>query len=159
MHTEQKEKIYGFTRDGTPLSSLGLGLDPGLNICGCVWCMRAGYTTTQKRVAAKVPCQTCNATGSVPRTFPCGPCKGTGKFTQKKSRKVVDCLRCEGTGKFKHPKHTDKCGECHGRKVRNGSKLIPIYHKCNECGGAGEVEIFNPVILKALWGAEKEATA
>lgn len=91
-------------------------------------------------------CYNCNGVGreSIPVT--CNVCKGTGKFTQQNSGRVVDCLRCNGTG-IHHYKHW-KCWKCNGTgKI---TKYTETKQYCPKCNGTGktELKVYNPVIPK-----------
>jgi len=135
------------TVDGTPLSELGLGLGPTTNGRDCTDCESRGYTiTTEHGVAA---CKKCEGSGRQPREFPCRACAGSGKFTQKRSRRVVDCRVCQGSGKYKHPFQEEWCHSCRGTGRGSSEKVVRIYAmKCYSCKGTGETEVWNPVLPK-----------
>ncbi len=135
------------TIDGTPLSELGLGLGPTTNGRDCPHCEHRGYTITKEHSHGR--CTKCGGKGMQPREYPCNACSGTGKFTQARSGRVVDCLRCNGSGKFQHPHFKEWCTACHGSGRTNTARVIKIYvMKCWNCKGTGEIEIWNPVIPK-----------
>jgi len=135
------------TADGTPLSELGLGLGPTTNGKECAECDSCGYKVTKEHGTAL--CNGCEGSGIVPKHFICRSCSGTGRFTQRRSRREVDCLTCQGTGRFKHPELTDWCRKCAGTG-RGESDVVVRYYviKCHACKGAGETEVWNPVIPK-----------
>lgn len=138
------------TVDGTPLSELGKGLGPTTNGQICPECDGNGYESTEGFGSWKV-CDRC-ISGRVPRTFTCRPCKGTGKFTQKNSGRIVDCRVCKGTGVFHHPTLTMDCPICGGTATVRIPGQNVSYHICWKCKGAGEIKIFNPVIPKGALG-------
>lgn len=142
-------EIIETTTDGTPLSELGKGLGRVKNGKPCNYCRGQGYT--EGAMHDWIFCGHCRGQGKVPKVYPCRACEGSGKFTQKQSRKVVDCFRCEGTGRFAHPWHFEVCGECRGLGTvpTRGRR---IYHKCSRCKGAGQTEVFNPVVIKDTIG-------
>lgn len=74
----------------------------------------------------------------------CKSCKGSGKFRQRRSGKIVDCRDCSGNG-YKYI----TCPKCKGLKTIFG-KSYTTKEVCYFCGGAGKVKInpFNPVIPK-----------
>jgi hypothetical protein len=132
--------------DGTPLSSLGLGLGPTVNGKECVKCGGLGYR--ERPMRKKVDCPRCNGFGEVPREFKCRPCSGTGTF-KLKNGKTTQCNKCGGSGRFKHPRLKKVCPRCWGRrKLRVEVPSEKTYVKCGECGGSGETEMFNPVLPK-----------
>jgi len=70
----------------------------------------------------------------------CGSCNGSGKFTQRNTKKVVTCLACKGVGRIKI-----KCKSCNG----TGAITTPSYSiECSNCNGFGKIKIkvYNPVI-------------
>lgn len=143
----QPPKMPRVTVDGTPLSELGLGLGPTTNGRECLHCEQRGYTITQEH--AKGRCQKCTGSGRQPREYFCRPCSGTGKFTQRRSRRVVDCLGCNGTGKRQDPFLTEYCAVCHGSGKASTDRVAHIYAmKCYDCNGTGETEVWNPVLPK-----------
>lgn len=134
------------TIDGTPLSELGLGLGPTTNGTDCERCEGRGYR--EHYGPGFRVCLSCDECGEVPRTFPCRPCNGSGKFTQRRSKRVVDCRACQGTGNFKHPRLRSPCKKCHGTKTIWGKSNEASYNKCSNCDGTGEVRVWNPVLPK-----------
>jgi DnaJ-class molecular chaperone len=142
---ESKEPIT--TIDGTHLWELGLGLGPTVNGRDCEECEHQGYL---KRFGKqKEYCTNCDDNGIVPREFPCRVCSGSGKFTQARTKRVVDCRVCKGSGIFKHSHQKQWCPECSGTKMRLVESEIEVYfEKCTRCSGTGEIKIYNPVIPK-----------
>lgn len=133
------------TVDGTPLSELGLGFDNTKNGTDCSECQHLGY---RKVVEEKIHlCRECCG-AAYTYANSCSACSGTGKFTQKNSKRVVDCLRCSGTGTI-HYKHLSRCTACVRGYITNKSNKV-TYHLCSRCLGIGELEIFNPVLRKGL---------
>lgn len=137
------------TVNGILLSELGLGLSLTKNGKDCSKCNHRGYTVRYGR--KWTVCDYCDDYGSAPREFPCCACNGTGKFTQMRTKKVVDCRVCNGTGVFKHPRLKMRCPKCQGNKTIWGKDSnSPIYEVCDKCKGKGEVEIWNPVLRKGV---------
>lgn len=135
------------TVTGIPLSELGLGLGPTTNGKDCSGCNHRGYTVRYGR--KWTVCDYCDDYGFAPREFPCRACNGTGKFTQRRTKRVVDCRVCNGTGTFKHPYLKMQCPKCRGGKTIWGEDAnSPIYEVCWECKGKGEIPIWNPVLPK-----------
>ena len=134
------------TVDGTPLSGLGLGLGPTVNGMDCERCDRRGYTI-EHGVAYRV-CDECDSFGKVPRTLRCKYCNGSGKFTQRRTGRIVPCLICKGTGIFVHPHLTQPCPRCYGTKTVYERRETTYYQQCSDCRGTGELPMWNPVILK-----------
>lgn len=144
--------------DGTPLYELGLGLGPTKNGRDCPRCGRKGYTV--RHGTSYTVCEECNELGMVPRKVKvdCKYCKGSGKFTQRNSRRVVDCLACGGSGKFEKIFGRSNfgfgawefCPKCLGTKTIFSENEKEFYEKCYECGGIGEIRIYNPVIPKGV---------
>lgn len=140
-------KLPRETVDGTPLSELGLGLGPTTNGIECARCEAHGYTIVKEHGRSK--CTNCNGSGKQPREFACRPCRGTGKFTQLRSQRVVDCRVCQGKSKFKHPFLKEWCKVCGGLGRASNDRVTHIYAmKCYECRGMGETEVLNPVLPK-----------
>jgi DnaJ family protein A protein 2 len=129
------------TAEGTLLSELGLGLGPTTNGIECDNCSGNGYKEKTHHIYKR--CTSCDG-GTFVRVYKCNSCSGTGRFTQLKSRRIVDCLKCGGSGKYVHK---GTCKICHGdgRLRRNDGCSIYL---CNECKGTGEIRIFNPVLQK-----------
>ena len=69
----------------------------------------------------------------------CISCKGTGKFKQRRSKRIVRCRECKGTG---------ICPICNGKRFVDKGKKERF--NCSTCRGTGKIEIkpFNPVIPK-----------
>lgn len=139
------------TVDGTPLYELGLGLGHLKNGRDCERCQHKGYTEEEDLYSFFNPdtlCYRCNMHGNTRVEGVCRPCKGTGKFTQERSRRVVDCRVCLGTGKSKFGFTYKTCPDCNGTKrLRNAPKKTR-YVKCYECNGTGEIELFNAAWAK-----------
>lgn len=143
----QPAKMPRETVDGTPLSELGLGLGPTTNGRECIRCEQRGYTITKEH--GKGRCQKCAGRGMQPREYHCKACGGTGKFTQRRSGRVVDCRVCNGTGKFRHHFLTEWCRACDATGTASNDRVTHIYAmKCYECKGTGETEVWNPVLPK-----------
>lgn len=130
------------TIEGIPLSQLGLGLGPMKNGRDCERCARKGYEEKRVPIYESVPCVMCYERG-----VPCRPCQGTGKFTQARSKKVVTCRVCDGTKYVMRKAHCYFCGGTSYRQIPT-ERFRTVYHKCFECGGSGEIELFNPVLPK-----------
>lgn len=74
--------------DGVLMSQFGLGLGPRINGRDCEDCGRKGF---HEHIRPQVKaCPTCRGIGYGYAKI-CRPCNGTGKFTQAKSKRVVDC--------------------------------------------------------------------
>lgn len=73
----------------------------------------------------------------------CRDCQGTGKFKQRKGKKVT-CYKCKGRGFL-----IIRCPKCKGRKVII-LEAKTIHNRCGKCGGSGRIKInpFNPAIPK-----------
>jgi len=135
------------TVDGTPLSELGLGLGPTTNGRECLHCENRGYTITKEHVRGQ--CHKCAGRGRQPREYPCHSCGATGKFTLRKSERIVDCRVCLGTRAFKHPFQKEWCTMCNGTGRAATDRVVKIYAlKCFDCKGTGETEVWNPVLPK-----------
>jgi len=150
----REEEINGNSKktvDGIPLVELGQGLGPTTNGKNCPTCEHRGYTIEYGRSWSV--CEECDELGRVSREFPCRACRGTGKFTQRRTRRVVDCRACNGTGVFRHPLLMMRCPKCLGTKTVWGKdENGPIYRVCWECRGKGEILIWNPVFPKGRLG-------
>jgi DnaJ-class molecular chaperone len=137
------------TTDGSSIFDLGLGLGVTKNGRDCPRCEHRGYTISH--TFGYKPCTTCDKDGMsfLETKSRCRYCKGTGKFKQKHSGRIVDCLSCKGTGIFTH-RAPMICLACYGRKRVYGQTESQVYEKCYECRGTGEIEIDNPVLRKGL---------
>lgn len=150
--TENKEDAEGIqlptvTTDGTPLTDLGKGVKFQENGIECDGCGGKGYNLQAVLGYRMKTCPDCLGQGRVPKEYTCNACGGSGKFTQAKSRKVVDCRRCNGSGKFKHPRHETFCRRCFGYgRVQDDKPNHYVAIKCYKCGGVGETIILNPVL-------------
>lgn len=138
--------VKSTTTDSTPLRELGLGLGPTINGKDCPKCNHDGYTTEFGTEFTE--CNTCDAYGEIPASYTCRSCKGTGKFQQRNTRRIVDCRVCKGTGTFKHPSQMVYCPRCRGSKRVYGKSDTTYYVRCYECKGTGEIEVFNVVLPK-----------
>lgn len=146
---EGMEYVYGTrthtgsltTTDGTPLYELGLGLGPMKNGRDCERCNHKGYT--EEHDVLDRTCWRCDHRGQVPVVELCGCCHGTGKFTQRRSGRVVPCRACLGRGRKSSFK---LCPDCHGSKRIGGGRAH--YSRCFKCGGTGEIELFSPLLPK-----------
>ncbi len=136
------------TTDGTPLWELGLGLGPMKNGRDCDRCQHKGYTEEDDFSSYfNNWCWNCNSTGRVRGRENCRPCSGTGKFTERNSRRVVTCRACNGSGKHPHNLTYTACSDCGGRGRKEPPKKVR-YSKCYECDGTGEIEMFSPLFPK-----------
>ena len=139
------------TEDGVPLSELGLGFDNTKNGTDCPDCKHLGYA---KIVREKTTiCLECFGAGWTYANT-CTSCKGTGKFTQERSKRVVDCMRCKATGTIRY-RGLSRCTACVRGYVTHSTDRV-IYHTCYRCLGVGELEIFNPVLRKGLLTAARK---
>ena len=138
------------TEDGIPLSELGLGFDNTKNGMDCPECEHLGY----KKVTAERfhICRECFGAGYT-YSNTCDACNGTGKFTQKNSKRVVECLRCKGLGSVRYA-GIHRCTACVRGYVSHPTERV-TYHICYKCMGVGELEIFNPVLRKGLLTATR----
>lgn len=128
------------TTDGTPLYELGLGLGPMKNGRDCNRCQHKGYT--EDRWPGR-NCWVCDFTGRVLAKEPCGPCRGTGKFKEHRSGRIVPCRVCHGRGEKLGYK---LCPQCNGTHFFGEGTVR--YIKCYECKGTGEIELFSPLFPK-----------
>lgn len=146
---EQEFRDTLTTMCGTPLAELGLGLGPTTNGSDCPECQHRGYYEQTSRYG--VPCDRCDGIGREPAFSKCRPCNGSGKFTQRRSRRVIDCRVCHGSGKFFHgPGRLFRpCHKCHGAGVVTKSVKVNTYVKCHKCDGTGEIPMWNPVLPKS----------
>jgi DnaJ-class molecular chaperone len=142
------------TVDGALLSELGLGLGPTTNGRPCDPCNGRGYISYREPSYLN-RCGPCDGSG---RVVFCKACQGSGKFIQKNSRRVVDCLRCKGQGAtpynwlhFTYDATT--CKNCNGTGHAQDLKARRLYQRCGSCQGAGEIKIYNPVIIKGSMAA------
>ncbi len=138
------------TVDGISLHELGLGLGPNINGQNCPTCDHKGYT--EERGRSFRVCDQCDASGRVKTTSPCRYCKGTGKFTQRRSGRTVDCRACDGSGRFVHTNHYQYCPRCLGTKTIYTTTEGVFYKRCWECEGSGELPMWNPVLPKGRLG-------
>ena len=142
------------TVDGTPLVLLGKGLGPTTNGRDCEGCNHKGYRAIYQE--GLIPCMVCDENGKVPQEYPCRNCKGTGIYTYPSGAEEV-CYKCKGTKKFVHPTHKKTCAICYGSKIHYGEiEHGKRFVTCGNCGGSGEIEILNPLMLKgALFITDK----
>ncbi len=133
------------TLDGTKISTLGKGLPSGVIGTPCPVCDKKGYIVNIRPVMTA--CTACNGRGVLPRILTCRPCGGSGRFTQRRTKKVVKCRVCWGEGKFPHQNLTDSCKTCGGyQAVPVEGEFVTDYIKCSACEGIGEIkEKFNPL--------------
>ncbi|KKU47252.1 hypothetical protein A3E96_00845 [Candidatus Uhrbacteria bacterium RIFCSPHIGHO2_12_FULL_46_13] len=143
-------KKFATTVEGLPLTELGLGLGPTTNGRDCPDCGRAGYTKDFGN--AFTVCEKCDKRGTIPRAYACRYCEGTGRFVQARSRREVSCRACGGSGRFKDPRQRQLCPHCLGTKTIWGKPDTVFYRKCWKCHGTGEIQVFNPVIIKGSLG-------
>lgn len=165
------------TIDGTPLTKLGRGLPIIVSAKDCKLCEGKGYKIFFNYKTTGT-CPDCQGEGIF--SVACKKCKGSGKYKNLRIGKVIgDCNLCGGSGKFYPPYkvaseatfwgifgrpqykvlHNGKsirvndCKRCNGMgEVDTTDKDKPIYVKCDECDGKGEIQIFNPVIPRGLLG-------
>lgn len=138
------------TVDGTPLYELGLGLGHMKNGKDCERCQHKGYTEEEDfpdHFGLWDYCYKCNPRGQIRTTGVCRPCNGTGKFTQERTKRVVECRVCTGTGKNSRHFSYKTCPDCKGTK-RLTKRNKTRYVKCYECNGTGEIELFNTALPK-----------
>lgn len=146
------------TVDGLLLSELGLGLGPTTNGVDCYACKHKGYLVAYNK--KRVRCSLCNGLGVEPFIVACNACKGTGKFKQARSKRIVECRVCNGSGEYRRlspARRMHNCRRCHG----NGEMYVAdtsskYYVKCHTCDGTGELPMFNPVLQKAVLSLGKE---
>ncbi len=125
------------TVEGSLLSELGLGLGPMKNGRECTSCSGRGYNSDS--YPKYQDCPACHGTGGRQYVHRCRICRGSG-------RKFGGfCLTCDGKGTVR-----ESFGDCHtclgsGRGRRED---VRVYKKCFKCGGAGETEVWNPVLPK-----------
>ncbi|OHB14360.1 MAG: hypothetical protein A2431_00725 [Candidatus Zambryskibacteria bacterium RIFOXYC1_FULL_39_10] len=145
--TTQKTNGHFSTVEGLSIFDLGLGLGPTKNGKDCPRCQHKGYTVEFGFVRRS--CPKCNRAGSVviKTRRPCKYCRGTGKFRQARTGRVVDCNACKGSGMFEH-NTSCHCFSCLGTGTIFSQTEEGHYLKCVECGGKGEIEIHNPVLPK-----------
>jgi DnaJ-class molecular chaperone len=141
------------TVDGTPLTDLGLGLGPNTNGRDCETCDHRGWHKHEERKSAD--CKVCDGSGV---TYFCFACRGSGKFTLRSDRQV-ECRDCRGNGvRAAHrpvwgwvsiPRNARACKNCLGTGKSFTQEVHRTwYSRCGSCNGAGEIKIYNPVILK-----------
>ncbi len=133
--------------EGTPIHELGKGLGSTKNGKDCDYCSRKGYKINYGQCWDI--CDTCLGSGIGLEFILCKSCRGRGRFDLIDGR-VVDCKQCGGTGEIGgSPRRGTWCRKCTGTGrmcVEDSDKIF--YTKCVKCGGAGEIEIFNPVLPK-----------
>lgn len=154
--------IQDRTFSGELLSDLGLGLGPTVNGRDCPRCEHRGYTVSQESKFQS--CVDCNGSGAI---FICRSCQGTGQYVNPVKRKVP-CRACGAKGfravesRFgifqRIPNGAVYCRTCIG--TGHTKKLLEIftYFTCGECNGAGEIKIYNPVILKGSLSQKQRKT-
>lgn len=138
------------------LNDLGKGFDSTTNGSTCEVCEGIGYRTTTEYGS----CPDCDGNGTVVVSTQCSDCNGTGKFQQRKSKRIVDCRTCKGTGiqksqnlyqsffsfNFNFHYGRSQCTTCNGTGL-TATRTIK-YHTCSHCEGVGEIKMMNPVIKK-----------
>jgi DnaJ family protein A protein 2 len=141
------------TTNGVLLKDLGLGLGPNVNGKDCPTCGHKGYIEHYDHTGY-YPCSRCYGTGAVYRQHPtCRACKGTGKFKQARSGRVVECRVCKGSGVWNPRREASTqrgwsiCAVCGGTGMRKSTEKAH-YSVCYTCSGTGEIPCWNPVILK-----------
>ena len=146
--TIEQESSQLFTTCGKALCDLGHGIGGTKNGAPCPECEGHGYKSHAK--IRWQDCPHCHGTGTV-----CCDCGGTGKFTQKNTKKVVNCRTCDGKGYGLDPYgnfkkfYASTCRPCWG----TGRGAFPVgaeevHELCYKCKGSGEIELFNPVFRK-----------
>jgi DnaJ-class molecular chaperone len=131
------------TVEGIPLSELGLGLGPTTNGTDCPDCGHRGYVENHGSRTKR--CDHC--TLGLVRSAKCRACSGTGRFEQRRSKRVVECRVCRGSGRFIYRRPV-YCSTCGGTGVVWEETGAVTYGKCYKCKGKGEIPIWNPVIQK-----------
>lgn len=143
------------TTNSIPLSELGKGYPNTINAVSCDKCEGDGYKKELRIIDRRNCPNVCML--HVKR---CGACKGTRKFTQARSDRVVDCLTCSGTGQWNYgaggPFTSDEikngvCSLCNNTGIYGGTKET-VYMFCSSCKGIGEITIFNPVLQRGSFG-------
>jgi DnaJ family protein A protein 2 len=142
------------TANGVLLKDLGLGLGPNVNGKDCPTCGHKGYIENNDP-PDHYPCTRCYGTGLVYRHHPvCRACKGTGKFKQARSGRVVECRVCKGSGVW-NPRNEAStkrgwyvCEACCGAGFAREKHRKAYYSVCYTCSGTGEIPCWNPVLLK-----------
>lgn len=141
------------TVDGVKLLTLGLGLGPTTNGAMCGNCHGNGFTSID--LGGLRACPDCKSIDLFDKIFfhsrrrrvRCPKCSGTGVFSIKQGGKVVPkgrCFKCQGTGRYE-----GWCPTC-GNKGFIPAKKGRDYFVCDECKGAGEIAMWNPVLPKGL---------
>lgn len=140
------------------LSDLGKGYSNTINVVSCDKCEGDGYKE-ELRIIDKKNCPNM----CMLHVKRCGACKGTRKFTQARSRRVVDCLTCKGTGQWNYGAggyftsgkiKNGVCSICNNTGIYGGTKEN-VYMFCSPCNGVGELTIFNPVLQRGAFGLVK----
>lgn len=156
------------TTCGVKISSLGQGLGPTKNGLACKSCSGKGFNSYS--LGRGIPCPACKKVrvpgkkragegrgyagvfssffdGVESWAYRCGWCKGTGGNTPK------GCAACNGKGwviSDYRIKHNNSCGHCGGTAKDPAQKQHLSHELCTECKGAGEIEMFNPVLPRGL---------
>jgi hypothetical protein len=141
------------TTDGSLLTDLGKGL---INKNGkeCIKCKGKGYKEYENGPFEYIDCDICFGYGGW-LEVKCKFCNN-GYFEQTNKKPTI-CKRCKGTSivhikyfanRYNCPSNYKFCSSCVG-----GVKAIPVnhktyYEKCYHCKGTGEIECFNPVLMK-----------
>jgi len=147
FYEELQSKPWAFTDNSVPcqttggdfLSELGLGLGMK-NGRDCAACNHKGYT--EEKLSGWQRCTWCDYGWSYSQ--PCLRCQGTGNGPKQVSKA---CPSCKGNGIHLFSRVV-KCRMCDGSGGKNVPLGTVVYHTCYQCKGAGEIEIYNPVIPK-----------
>jgi len=175
------EGIEGLTTaGGRPLSDLGKGypLTEAAKTCGgCDGLGYRKYSRGTMEFKEDEPCPDCETTGLFSKK--CSRCGGDGVFRNPRTGKTAGkCFGCGGTGKFypwnsrqnfsmweyRPPRipYPDRDGDCkygipcrtcegHGHVTKE--VVETVYGICDECGGVGEIKMWNPVLHRGLLAA------
>lgn len=78
----------------------------------------------------------------------CPQCLHDGYLTSY-GRAFDICIACDEYGKVQRGKIKIYCPKCSGTKaIWSDVKSKPRYDLCPTCGGTGEIQVFNPVLVK-----------
>jgi len=80
----------------------------------------------------------------------CLDCEGRG-WTKYIYQPSITCPNCQGKS-ARHFRNNDglHCRRCESTGTVRSAKAVVNYLGCSRCNGTGEIEIFNPLIPKAL---------
>ncbi len=149
LFTDHITVIGLVTTQGDLLDDLGKGLGQMVNGSKCASCDHKGYTENCAQAWSK--CISCEGRGRIIYKQNCLSCSGSGKFTQARSRRIVNCLTCHGSG-FTNRPGINLCFKCWGSGELPSKGMIVSYNTCYACKGSGETRMFNPVLRKGVLG-------